>query len=149
MFGLSSQPELNVRKRQNRSLKCRNNQDRGTMKNESYKEPNDQPTSMNTSTAIINKMVKEGYTENFKVTKQGLYAPSRDRNYQPEEINVTNFYRFEGESDPGDNSILYVIITADGVKGTLLDAYGAYGDKNVTEFMKQVEEINKKNKSKH
>ena len=53
-------------------------------------------------------------------------------------------YRFEGQSDPADNAIMYVVETGDGVKGTLIDAYGAYADENVNKFMSEVEEISKK-----
>ena len=55
-----------------------------------------------------------------------------------------NFYRFEGESDPDDNAILYIIETNDGTKGTLVDAYGVYNDSRVSQFMKAVETIQKK-----
>lgn len=106
----------------------------------------DERTEMNTSTAVINKMIKQGYTEGFKAEKAGLFAPSKDKHYKPEEVTIINFYRFEGDSDPADNSILYVIETSDGVKGTLMDVYGAEGDRNLTTFMEQVEEINKKMK---
>jgi hypothetical protein len=99
---------------------------------------------MKTLMECINKMVKDGYTDNLKMTKQGLYSPQKDRTYTPEEVTIINFYRFEGQSDPADNAILYVIETTDGVKGTLVDAYGAYADEAISKFTKQVEEINKK-----
>jgi hypothetical protein len=108
------------------------------------KEYKNKRTMMNTSTAVINKMMLDGYTEQFKAEKQGLFAPSKERYYQPDEVDIINFYRFEGESDPGDSSILYVIETTDGVKGTLIDAYGAEGDRFVTDFMNRVESIHKK-----
>ena len=104
----------------------------------------DERAQMNTSSAVINKMVQEGYTELFKVEKGGLYAPSAEKYYQPEEVTIVNFYRFEGESDPGDSSILYVIETPDGLKGTLVDAYGAESATGVADFMGRVEEIHKK-----
>ncbi|RYD58446.1 MAG: hypothetical protein EOP56_04315 [Sphingobacteriales bacterium] len=94
---------------------------------------------MNTLTTCVNKVVKDGYTDSFKVTRQGLYSPSKDRHYAPEDITVVNFYRFEGESDPGDEMIMYVIETTDGLKGTLIDAYGPYADEHVNKFMGQVE----------
>ncbi|MBL7717811.1 MAG: hypothetical protein JNL72_03170 [Flavipsychrobacter sp.] len=106
-------------------------------------EPNEK-TFMNTLTACVNKVVKDGYTDTFKVTKQGLYAPSKEKYFSPAEVHVLNFYRFEGESDPADNAIMYVIETDDGMKGTLIDAYGPYSDINVTAFMQLVEDLNKK-----
>jgi hypothetical protein len=90
------------------------------------------------------KLMKEGYTEDFKAAEAGLLSLKNEKIYQVEDIAEVNFYRFEGASDPGDNSILYAIITNDGVKGTLVDAYGPYADQRVEQFMKQVESLHKK-----
>jgi hypothetical protein len=99
---------------------------------------------MKTLTDCSNKLLKDGYSENFKVTESGLQALSKNKVYKPEEVHVLNFFRFEGESDPADMSILYAIETSDGTKGTLTDAFGPYSDPNVSKFMKQVEDITKK-----
>jgi ribosomal protein S8 len=92
----------------------------------------------------LNKMVTEGYTEDFQITEKGLESLHKHNNYSPEQIQVVNFFRFEGQSDPDDNAILYVIETNDGTKGTLIDAYGVYNDPNVSKFMKDVEHIQKR-----
>src|SRR5689334_24963860 len=99
---------------------------------------------MKTLSTCLNRMITEGYTEDFKVADHGLEATHQHSNYKPEQIQVINFFRFEGESDPDDNAILYVIETNDGIKGTLVDAYGVYNDAMVTGFMKDVESIQKK-----
>jgi hypothetical protein len=99
---------------------------------------------MKSLATCLNKMVKEGYTEDFKITDEGLESLHRHSNYRPEQIQVVNFFRFEGESDPDDNAILYVIETNDGTRGTLIDAYGVYNDPKVSQFMKDVENIRKK-----
>lgn len=99
---------------------------------------------MKSLATCLNRMITEGYAEDFKVTDQGLESLNRHNQYKPEEIQIVNFFRFEGESDPDDNAILYVIETNDGTKGTLVDAYGVYNDANVTRFMKDVETIQKK-----
>jgi len=99
---------------------------------------------MSTLSERLTRAVKDGYTDNLKVTRQGLYSGSKDKTYLPAEVSIIDFYRFEGQSDPGDNSIMYVIETKDGVKGTLVDAYGAYADEQVNKFIADVEEINKK-----
>ncbi len=99
---------------------------------------------MNTLTERVNHAVLDGYVENFKVTNMGLFAPSKNKCYQAAEIKIKNFYRFEGASDPADSAIMYIIETIDGLKGTLVDAYGPYADIAVTKFMNEVEEINKK-----
>lgn len=98
---------------------------------------------MNTLTAVVNKVVKAGYTDNFKVTKKGLFSTLKENHYDPSQVKIVNFYRFEGVSDPADNTILYVIETADDQKGTLIDAYGAYSDETTNKFMHEVEEMQK------
>ncbi|MBX2922615.1 MAG: hypothetical protein KF746_10525 [Chitinophagaceae bacterium] len=100
---------------------------------------------MKTMALSLNKLVSEGYTEDFKATANGLVSLKSERIYASEEIKVVDFYRFEGASDPADNSILYAIETRDGIKGTLVDAFGPYADTRVDTFMKEVEEIYKKN----
>jgi hypothetical protein len=100
--------------------------------------------AMNTLTERVNKMTQNGYTDNMKVTKEGLYSTEKDKTYQPEEISIIDFFRFEGQSDPADNAILYVIETEDGCKGMLIDSYGAYADEHINKFITEVENINKK-----
>jgi hypothetical protein len=99
---------------------------------------------MTTLVSSLNKFIENGYTEDYKAQKDGLKALKTGKIYQPEEVKVLDFHRFEGVSDPGDESILYAIETNDGCKGTLVDSFGAEGDTNVTAFMQQVEEISKK-----
>ena len=91
-----------------------------------------------------NKLVQDGFTENFKIGEQGLLAPTKEKVYKPDEVNIVNFFRFEGYSDPADSAILYAIVTNDGVKGTLSDSYGPYADEQVAKFIQEVESISKK-----
>ena len=99
---------------------------------------------MNTLSACVNQMVSEGYRECFKVTSRGLYSTSRSRYYRPEQVQIVDVQRFEGQSDPGDNAIMYSVETSDGLKGTVIDAYGAYSDGSVARFMAEVENIRRK-----
>ncbi len=99
---------------------------------------------MKSMSACLEKMVANGYTDDFKAVENGLQSLKNDKVYLPEEVTVDNFYRFEGNSDPDDMSILYAITTNDGTKGTLIDAYGTYASPEVNEFMLSVEKINKK-----
>lgn len=100
---------------------------------------------MKTLASCLNKLVLDGFAEDFKVTEKGLLGLHNEKNYRPEDVEVVNFFRFEGASDPADNSILYAINTSDGTKGTLTDAYGPYAEPAVSLFMKQVEAMHKKN----
>jgi len=108
-------------------------------------EKEDSTLKMSTMAEAINSAVKDGFTEDFKFENGALTTTGTDDGrYSPEDIKICNFYRFEGYSDPDENSILYLIETKDGKKGTLIDAYGAYSDAKLANFIRAVEEINKK-----
>ncbi|MCM5663917.1 phosphoribosylpyrophosphate synthetase [Galbibacter mesophilus] len=74
----------------------------------------------------IENLKKEGYTEDFNLCDAGVENKSKKKVHKAEELEVVKHYRFEGMTNPGDNSVLYVIETSDGDKGLLVDAYGAY-----------------------
>lgn len=99
---------------------------------------------MDTLVSCSNTLNKLGFTIQFKAQQNGLKSLTTERIYKPEEVKIVNFYRFEGDSNPEDNSILYAIETLNGEKGTLVDAYGPYSDTHVTNFVQQVDEIIKK-----
>ncbi len=99
---------------------------------------------LKTLASSINSLVRQGFTEDYKVNEKGLKSIQTEKIYAPDNVKVLNFYRFEGSSDPADNSILYAIETSDGKRGTLVDAFGPYGDSKVAAFMKEVDDISKK-----
>ena len=98
---------------------------------------------MKSLSSCVNRMKEEGYHEDFQVSAKGLSTFDKSKTYKPDQVRIVNFYRFEGESDPGDNTILYVMETDDGVKGTLVDGYGAYADAEVSKFIVEIEKIQK------
>jgi|SRR5690349_17170142 len=99
---------------------------------------------LQTLVSCLNALLKKGFIEDYKVTEAGLKSIQSKKVYSPGDIKTANFYRFEGNSDPEDNSILYAIETKDGKRGTLVDAYGPYSDTKVTTFMQQVKVVHKK-----
>lgn len=106
---------------------------------------NDLSGEMNTMTALLAKAESNGYTETFEVSQEGLFSTrDMEKFYTPDQVHIPNFYRFEGASDPADMAILYLIETADGLKGTLDDAYGTYSNPVISNFIKQVEDFHKK-----
>jgi hypothetical protein len=109
-------------------------------------ENNSQPY-MKSLVSCLNQVVADGYAEDFTVIEEGLRSSGSDRIYTPAEVEVVNFFRFEGTSNPDDEAVLYVMETTDGVKGTLTDAYGIYMDGDVSAFMKDVDHFHKKKTS--
>ncbi|MBW8244801.1 phosphoribosylpyrophosphate synthetase [Muricauda oceani] len=79
------------------------------------------------SEAIKGKQDK-GYWFNFNLKKDHISCPELKKHFMAEEFHVDCFYRFEGDTNPDDTSILYAISTTCGVKGLLVDAYGVYSE---------------------
>lgn len=78
-----------------------------------------------TLSEAIEDLQKEGFTVNFNLVEDGVLSKDLDKQWKAGEIEVVKFYRFEGMSSAGDNSILYVLECKTGEKGLLVNAYGA------------------------
>ncbi len=63
----------------------------------------------------------------------------------PNDIQIVAEHRYEGISNPSDMSILYVIETNKGEKGTFLMAYGPEANFDDAEFFRRVPESNVSN----
>ena len=63
---------------------------------------------------------------------------STDIKLSPDDFVIDKFYRFEGASNPDDSAIVFAISSKDGLKGTLIDAYGVYADSLTTEMINKL-----------
>lgn len=104
-------------------------------------QPKGDSTRQLTPIEYITLAKNDGYTEDFIVRDNSLHTMNKEQGYPPVDVKIIDHHRFEGTSDPGDNSIIYRIETCDGTKGTLSDAYGMYADENVGKFLKNVEAL--------
>jgi|SRR5690554_4150959 len=93
----------------------------------------------------IRRYEKEGFTCQFQVVENQLENLNSKHRFTPQEVTILKEHRYEGMSDPSDLSLLYVIETKDGSKGTLLASYGADGNNSIHEFMNSVPKSNVKN----
>lgn len=93
----------------------------------------------------IEELKKRGYSNNFRVNQNGLLESGIGKTFRSAEVQLIEFHRFEGMTDPGDSTILYALETSSGYKGTLADSYGADASELIIEFMKRVEQQNQDN----
>jgi len=70
----------------------------------------------------MNRIIGDGYSDEFKIPKHehGLVSKKKRRIYHSQDIKSMYFIRFQENSDPSENVIVYVIDTKDGLKGTLV-----------------------------
>lgn|SRR5690625_3606868 len=73
----------------------------------------------------IEDLKKQGFTEDFNLIAEGIESKSLKKQWKAGDLEVVKHYRFEGMTNPGDNTILYLIETTDNKKGLLVDVYGA------------------------
>jgi len=80
---------------------------------------------MQTLREAIERLEKSGYVESFHVEGEGRLEASNGRSFEPDQLQVDEMLRFEGESDPADLSILFALRSADGkARGTFVAPYG-------------------------
>jgi hypothetical protein len=78
----------------------------------------------------INGLKKEGYSKDFNVSDKSI-SGNREMNFvlSPQEFEIDKVYRFEGASNPDDQSILYAISSKKfNLKGILVNGYGISAD---------------------
>jgi len=79
-----------------------------------------------------------GYTNDFNLHPEWIECPPLNLRFGPTEFHVDEVHRFEGLNDPDDSSILFAIRSTAGVKGLLVDAYGAYANSLSSEMAKRL-----------
>lgn len=116
------------------------NASKETAKNKIKKGPiNLEQLNIKSLSSMLTYLTATGFVSQFKVTEQGLMSIQTEKIFQPDEVEMAHYYRFEGASDPDDNEIVFAIVTQDGERGTLVDAYGMYNDSKITNFMKKID----------
>lgn len=89
------------------------------------------------STSIaINNLRKEGFTVDFNLAENCIICGSDQ--YNADDFEIVQVYRYEGESDPSDEATVYGIASKDGVKGILVTAYGTYTDSISTAILQKL-----------
>lgn len=94
--------------------------------------------SYDTLSEALNDLKKRGYIEDLGLKSDCLECADKGLYLHPEDFTIDEFYRFEGNSNPDDSSIVYAISSNDGLKGVLIDAYGIYSEYMTDELVKKL-----------
>lgn len=90
------------------------------------------------ATAELKKM---GYTLDFSIMteEECLFCHITKTALSPDDFEIDDFYRFEGESDPGDSMIVYAISSKNKIlKGIVVNGYGIYSDNANSAIVKKL-----------
>jgi hypothetical protein len=87
-----------------------------------------------------------GYIADFNIHPEWIESPTLGIKLSPDEFHVDEVHRFEGMTDPDDSAVLYAVSSTAGMKGLLVDAYGAYSSYLSSSM---VQKLNIDSKTKH
>lgn len=93
------------------------------------------PGNYDTVSEAVNDLQQKGYTTNFSLMAETecLICNQTSLQLSPSEFKIDEIYRFEGETDPGDEMIVMAISSSKHkVKGVVVNGFGAYQDSLTT-----------------
>lgn len=81
--------------------------------------------SLETMVEAIGRLERAGYGGSFAAEAGGLRCPACGRWHAPGDVAIDEIVRFEGDSDPADEAVLFALDCGHcGAKGTCVTAYG-------------------------
>lgn len=87
----------------------------------------------------INKLREQGFNLDFNLAENCIVCNSQK--FQPDDFEIVEVYRYEGNTDPADEAAVYGIESKSGLKGILVTGYGAYSEAMSNEIL---EKLNKR-----
>lgn len=95
--------------------------------------------AFDTVSQALTELKKQGYVEDFNLKDDCLECRNGQYRVFAEEFVVDDFFRFEGATDPADESIVYAISSPKhGIKGVLVAAYGIYSEPFTDQMMERL-----------
>ncbi|WP_282631005.1 phosphoribosylpyrophosphate synthetase [Empedobacter sedimenti] len=85
---------------------------------------------------VLNTLKKKGYTEDFNLKQNCIECRNGEYRIFHNEFEVDEYFRFDNDSDPADQSILYAISSEKyNLKGVLINSYGIYSEEITDEML--------------
>lgn len=91
-----------------------------------------------TVSEALDKLKSRGYEYDFNLKGARLTCDQLNREWEKDKLSIDEVHRFEGDSDPADEAIVFAITTEDGTLGTFVDAYGTYYDEEGLSLIKSL-----------
>lgn len=84
-----------------------------------------------TVSKALQELGEKGFTTDFNLEED------RIKNHC-EDFTIEHIYRYEGETDPGDEATVYGIKSKDGEKGVFVAGAGAYSEKSAAKMLHEM-----------
>jgi hypothetical protein len=95
--------------------------------------------AMETLSQAVERLAAAGYRDSFRAEAGGLRAVGTGCVHDPESLVIEELVRFEGESDPEDEAVLFALrCEVHGTRGTYVVTYGASTDALDAEMVRRL-----------
>ena len=92
--------------------------------------------SYDTVTEAVNGLRLRGFSVDFNLLENCLVC--NNNKFDVNNFEIMEVYRFEGDSDPSDEAIVYAIESVNGMKGVMVNGYGISADAMTTEMARKL-----------
>jgi len=89
-----------------------------------------------TVTEAVKGLKQRGYTRDFNLKENCIIC--NDEKFHPEDFEIVEVYRFEGETDPADEAVVFAVESNRGDRGVLVSGYGISADEMSAEMAKKL-----------
>ena len=94
--------------------------------------------SYDTVSEAVNGLRQRGYTIDFNMEYDCIVCHETPLSLMPNEFEIVEVHRFEGNTDPADEAVVYAIESKHGEKGVLVNAFGIYSDSVSDELIQKL-----------
>ena len=92
-----------------------------------------------TVSVALNSLKERGFTKDFNIAFDKIVCGETNECLNPHEFEITEVYRFEGESNPSDEAVVYAVESIDRkMKGAVVSAFGIYADPISDDMIKKL-----------
>src|SRR5690242_8768701 len=96
--------------------------------------------SYGTLSETMDGLKKDGYDIDFNIKDECIVCHQNNTILSPDDFEIDKVYRFEGESNPDDEAILYASSSSKfGVKGILVNGYGISADEASSRLVEKLQ----------
>ncbi|AWI26930.1 hypothetical protein [Flavobacterium pallidum] len=81
-----------------------------------------------TVSKALEELKEKGFTTDFNIQEKRITD-------NPDDFEIVHIYRYEGESDPGDEATVYGIKASDGERGVFVAGDLSMGEKSATRVL--------------
>jgi hypothetical protein len=95
--------------------------------------------SYDTVTEAVSDLKARGFNIDFNFAFDEIICPTDNISLKPHEFEIVEVHRFEGDSNPSDEDVVYAVESKDGkLKGIITSAFGLYADAISNEMIQKL-----------